>query len=233
MKKIIMIADLHGNMPATLAMEKEIERLKPDDVWFLGDAVGKGPESDKTVDWVREHCAHFIGGNWDYGIANAEFPGDDFYYNQLGEERLSWLRQLPMEAELLVSGMHFRLFHGRPVTPLFQGSDSDEQLASYFESDKRQYQGIICADSHRPFIRLTNAGYAVNTGSVGNSLCVTRAHGLLLEGEIDCEEDAPLHLSVLSVPYDNQMSANIAEQYAKLPNKEAYIREILTGVYSR
>ena len=45
MKKIVFLADLHGNMPATLAMEKELERIEPDDLWFLGDAIGKGPES--------------------------------------------------------------------------------------------------------------------------------------------------------------------------------------------
>ena len=55
MQKILFLADLHGNMPATLALEKEIEKIKPDDIWFLGDAVGKGPESDKTLDWVRKN----------------------------------------------------------------------------------------------------------------------------------------------------------------------------------
>ena len=40
--KIILLADLHGNLPATLAMEEELNRVGPDDVWFLGDAVGKG-----------------------------------------------------------------------------------------------------------------------------------------------------------------------------------------------
>ena len=53
--KILFLADLHGNMPATLAMEKEIKNLGVDKIWFLGDAVGKGPESDKTCDWVRTH----------------------------------------------------------------------------------------------------------------------------------------------------------------------------------
>ena len=32
MKKILFLADLHGNMPATLALEKEIEKIRPDDI---------------------------------------------------------------------------------------------------------------------------------------------------------------------------------------------------------
>ena len=71
MQKILFLADLHGNLPATLALEKEIEKIKPDDIWFLGDAVGKGPESDKTLDWVRANCRHFISGNWDIGCVET------------------------------------------------------------------------------------------------------------------------------------------------------------------
>lgn len=36
MSRILFLADLHGNMPATLALEKELEKIKPDDIWFLG-----------------------------------------------------------------------------------------------------------------------------------------------------------------------------------------------------
>ena len=54
--RIVMLADLHGNLPATLAMERELQRLRPDQVWFLGDAVGKGPSNAETCDWVRAHC---------------------------------------------------------------------------------------------------------------------------------------------------------------------------------
>lgn len=233
MAKIVLLADLHGNMPATLAMEAEINKIEPDEIWFLGDAVGKGPESDKTCDWVREHCQYFIGGNWDYGSSDPKNEGSDFYRKQLGEERITWLRGLPNEAELLVSGIQFRLFHGRPVTPLFQGSASDEFLSDFFRNREKTYSGFICADSHRPYMRTTPFGYALNTGSVGNSLCVTKAHGLLIEGEKDCKEEVPIRITTLSVPYDNGLAAKIAAECEELPMREAYIREVLTGVYAR
>ena len=50
--KIVVLADVHGNMEAVEALEKELERIRPDDICFLGDAVGKGPESDKAIDWA-------------------------------------------------------------------------------------------------------------------------------------------------------------------------------------
>lgn len=233
MTKIVLLADLHGNLPATKAIEKELERIAPDEVYFLGDAVGKGPDSDKTCDWVRTHCKYHIGGNWDFWVGNDEIPDNLFFSGQLGRERLEWLNSLPTELELLISGIRFRLFHGRPVTDLFQGSDSDEKLSSYMVKGEKIYGGMICADSHRPYERITKMGYALNTGSVGNSLGVPRAHALLLEGEKDCRTEAPLYISTISVPYDNKKAAGLAEKCQGLPMKEAYIREVMTGVYAR
>ena len=52
MKKIAMVGDLHGNLTATLAMEKALKDYHVDEIWFLGDAVGKGPQSRETCDWA-------------------------------------------------------------------------------------------------------------------------------------------------------------------------------------
>lgn len=233
MSKIVLLADLHGNMPAASAMEKELEKIEPDEVWFLGDAVGKGPQSDKTLDWVQRHCQYYIGGNWDYGISMPKPQDNSFYRKQLGRERIDWINALPRERELTISGICFRLFHGRPVTPLFQGNDREEKISSFFTANGKRYGGIICADSHRPYLRTLHAGYALNTGSVGNSIGMPLAHALLLEGEKNSCERTSLRFTTISVPYDNQKAAQIARETVGLPNKEAYIREVLTGIYSR
>lgn len=73
----------------------------------------------------------------------------------------------------------------------------------------------------------------MNTGSVGNSMGVPRAHFLLLEGEMDSREPAPLLATVVTVPYDNEAAAQLAREDPNLPHREAYITEVLTGVYSR
>lgn len=235
MSKIIILADLHGNYTAALAMEKEILGIAPDEIWFLGDAVGKGPQNAETCDWVRKNCCRFVAGNWECWVSdrNNTFKGNDFYRKQLGDERLEWISSLPAEDEAVISGIRFRLFHGRPAANLVQGWDSDDYIMDFFNSGNKSYGGIICADSHRPFIRSTHSGYAVNTGSIGNSLGVPKAHALLVEGELGCTETAPLRMTILSVPYDNEAAAEIARRTEGLPSKEAYINEILTGVYSR
>ncbi len=231
--KIALIGDLHGNYVATQAMEKALEKAAPDEIWFLGDAVGKGPQSRETCDWVRAHCTRFVGGNWDYGIGGKEFAEDGYFWAQLGEERMEWLRTLPSEMECWISGVHFRLFHGRPVTPLISVQEDKAVFAQAFRANGVTYSGIIFADSHRPFVRTLNDGYALNTGSVGNSMGVPRAHALLIEGELNGREEAPLSMTILSVPYDNEAAADAARRDEVLPHRDAFITEVLTGVYSR
>ena len=224
--RILLLGDLHGNRPATQALDEALKDIPRDVTWFLGDAVGKGPSSAFTCDWVREHCDHWIGGNWDYGIGGQEFPEDGYYWNQLGPERMAWLNGLPREAELTLAGVRFRLFHGRPVTELLQGDTPNADLAAVLTTESGTFGGAVFADSHRPFVRTVRGGYVCNTGSVGNSMGMPRVHCLLLE-------DAPLRMTVLSIPYDNEAAAEDARRDPDLPHRDAWIREVLTGRYSR
>ena len=238
MEKILFLADLHGNMTATLALEKEIKKIQPDEIWFLGDAVGKGPENDKTLDWVRKNCDHFVLGNWDIGIVESAKSGEfnsffsKFYYDQLGKERLDWLGSLPVEDEVLISGINFRLFHGRPVDKNYHTYLSMDEFRTGFTDTKGKiHGGFISADCHTPYIREMDLGYAINTGSVGNSLGIPRCHALVIEGELGAAEESPISFKILSIPYDNQLAADIADEYPDLPDKEAYKKELITGVY--
>ena len=44
MTKILFLADLHGNYTATKAMEREIEKIKPDEIWCGGKRTAKRPD---------------------------------------------------------------------------------------------------------------------------------------------------------------------------------------------
>ena len=229
--KLALVADLHGNLPATMAMDKALKSLHVDDIYFLGDAVGKGPNNAETCDWVRQNCSLCVGGNWDYGIGGKEFAEDGWFWDQLGEERMAWLNGLPREAEFTMSGIRFRVFHGRPVTELLVVQLEKEKLEATFRTEKGDFGGVIFADSHRPFFRTLNTGYMMNTGSVGNSLGVTNAHAIILEGELNGKEKTPLMMSIVAVPYDIDEAVRLA--VPELPHRDSYVKEITTGVYSR
>ena len=231
--RIAFVGDLHGNYIATQALDAELRRQRIDEIWFLGDAVGKGPHNAQTCDWVRANCTRCVGGNWDYGIGGKEFPEDGYFWAQLGPERMQWLNSLPRELDCWISGTHFRPFHGRPVTPLISVQADKAVFSEVFCANGESYSGIIFADSHRPFVRTLAEGYALNTGSVGNSLGVPNAHAVIIEGELGSKTRAPMTMTVLSVPYDNEAAAEAARRDEQLPHRESFINEVLTGVYSR
>ena len=107
----------------------------------------------------------------------------------------------------------------------------DQFRPGFTDTKGKLHGGFISADCHTPYIREMDLGYAINTGSVGNSLGIPRVHALLIEGELGATEVSPISFNVLSIPYDNQLAADIADKYPDLPDREAYKKELLTGVY--
>jgi len=226
--RIALVSDLHGNYTAVKALEEDLKKRTPDEIWCLGDLVGKGPSSDLSFDWALKNCQVILGGNWDYGIGRREFPRDGFYHQQLGKERLAVLSALPLEKHLMMSGRHIRLIHGRPVmNKLLYIQDSREAFDALLEPD---YNMLIYADCHRQGMR-TLGGQIVNIGSVGNALGVPMVQYALLEG-VPGDQPAPLELRFITVPYNNRAAALEAEGQPDLPHADAYISEVLTGVYA-
>lgn len=227
--KIALVADLHGNMTAVAALEKDLKRRGADQIWCLGDAVGKGPSSDRTFDWARANCQVMLRGNWDEGVGAKQFANDAFYHEQLGEARLGVLRSLPLEASLTLSGKRLRFIHGRPVMDrLYTVTDPEELLAPFFLPD---YHYLFYGDAHRQAVRTLSCGLMVNVGSVGNGLGIPHLAYALIEGEE--RGGAPLDITLVNLPYDNRAAAEEARLRPGMRSPDAYIGEVLTGVYAR
>jgi len=232
--QIALVADLHGNRPATQALERDLALIRPDRIWCLGDIVGKGPSSDYTFDWAMANCDLILGGNWDYGVGYRQFPADDFYWEQLGEARLEKLRALPREHSFWFSGRRVRLFHGRPVMPqLVMSIHARENIEPYFDDGAGgRYDAVIYADMHRQALRTMTPGLWVNIGSVGNALGEARCCYGILSGETG-EQSAPWEIRLRQVDYDRAQAVCDARLAPRVPRIDAYIREIETGLYSR
>ena len=232
--KIALIADLHGNRPATEALERDLKRQKPDLIYCLGDIVGKGPSSDFTFDWAFANCDLILGGNWDYGVGYKRFPLDDYYWEQLGPERLQKLCELPREKEIVLSGRRIRLFHGRPIMAELIKAHDDQALIDPFFDDGRggRYDVVAYADAHRQSMRTMTPGVFFNTGSVGNALGVPKCCYAILEGD-DAEDPTAFEIRLRQLDYDRDAAIRDAENAPRVPRIDTFIRELKTGLYSR
>ncbi|MFH1512678.1 MAG: metallophosphoesterase family protein [Bacillota bacterium] len=232
--RIAVIADLHGNRPATDALERDLSRTRPDKLFCLGDIVGKGPSSDYTFDWAMARCDLVLGGNWDIFVGYKSFEPDNYYWEQLGEARLKILRELPLEKTITLSGRRIRLFHGRPTMALLiHAHDKKEDILPLFLNA----EGELCdvagyADAHRQAMRSVNNHLLFNCGSVGNALGRPECCYTLLDGGED-GADAPFTIQMICLPYDRAQAVRDAQAAPQVPRIDSYINEVLTGKYSR
>jgi diadenosine tetraphosphatase ApaH/serine/threonine PP2A family protein phosphatase len=141
-----IFTDIHANQEALEAvLEKidEIAREKPiDQIWFLGDLVGYGPNPNECITTLRERTDIIIAGNHDWA-AVGKIDLEDFSAaarisaewtaEQLTEEHRAFLANLPERLEL----DECTLVHGSPYGPLWEYLTSEvlaERSFQYFSS---------------------------------------------------------------------------------------------------
>ncbi|HNW85580.1 MAG TPA: metallophosphoesterase family protein [Candidatus Limiplasma sp.] len=232
--QIALIADLHGNWPATQALERDLAQRRVDKLYCLGDIVGKGPSSDRTFDWAVANCDLILGGNWDYGVGYRQYAPDAYYWGQLGEKRLQTLRNLPLEKTLTLSGRHIRLFHGRPIMKTLILAQQDIAGIEPLFTDCNGFRCDVVgyADAHRQALRTLNPGLFFNCGSVGNALGTPVCCYAILEGA-ERDPDASLDIRLITRPYDRAKAVEDARVATQVPLIDTFIREVQTGQYSR
>jgi predicted phosphodiesterase len=131
--RVAILSDIHGNAAAFDAVRKAIRREKPDAVIVAGDLVLNGPDPAGAVDGVREleaEGAIVVQGNTDVAVGDfdysAAFPwmtdgvpdtfraAAEWAHEELGDERLAWLRRLPSERRLRLEETMFLACHASP-----------------------------------------------------------------------------------------------------------------------
>lgn len=115
MDKIAIISDIHGNITALKAVIADIEKRNINKIFCLGDSVLKSCNSDQVIDLIREKCEVIIKGNCDEAITRPDIPKGRFWTRDLiGEERASFIYNLPIFYDFYMSGYLIRLFHASP-----------------------------------------------------------------------------------------------------------------------
>lgn len=237
MKRIAILSDIHGNMPALEAVFEDMKLRNIDKVICIGDLIGKGPEPAEVIANIREHCDVVIRGNWDEFILNeSDSESINWQQNHLNEEDKNYLRQLPFCYEIMLGEKFIRFAHASPrsvherILP-FHPLEKQETL---FENSQetlnicgeRTPDYYIYGDIHYACVKpIEGKGILVNVGSVGNPLDMPEASYGILE-----QVGKSVGVQLVRVPYDKEAVLQKAREVG-MPDFDVYQAEILECVY--
>jgi len=158
-----IIADIHANLAAFMAVLVDIERRgEADEVWCLGDIVGYGPEPHQCIELLRQTNHICVAGNHDLAaigeVDTFEFNPDaaaacQWTARQLTTQDIAYLKKLPLVTE---KG-DFTLVHGSPRQPSWEYILSISAAKENFAYFKSKF--CLVSHSHVPLIfRYTKTG---------------------------------------------------------------------------
>ncbi|HEX6770764.1 MAG TPA: metallophosphoesterase family protein [Acidobacteriaceae bacterium] len=181
--RIAVVSDIHGNLTAFEDVLADLRHTAPDFVLHGGDLAEPGAHPTEIIDRIGELSWNGVAGNTDELLFRpeslAEFAAQSSpAFAQLfaataemaaanratlGEERLTWLRDLPrayrQDSVALVHASPGDLWRA----PVLEASDADlESLYSSLAGDV-----IVYGHIHMPYIRNIGERIIANSGSVG------------------------------------------------------------------
>ena len=71
---VAVFGDAHAHAEALDAVVAAAERAEAEQLWSLGDMIGRGPDAEHVVERTRERCAVALLGNHDYGATGSVDP---------------------------------------------------------------------------------------------------------------------------------------------------------------
>lgn len=236
MTKVAIISDVHGNKTALEAVYNDIRMRKIDRIFCLGDIIGKGPQGSECIRLIRENCEQVVRGNWDEGILSpSESKHVKWYQERLTEADFHYLASLPFHIDLELNNQLIRFFHASPrsVNERILPFHPIEKRLSMFENSEainspnsnRLPDTVVYGDIHTTFLQTYNNGILCNVGSVGNSLDLTSASYVILDGTYSSNS-----LQFVRVDYDREAELKIAKELG-VPFYDKYYREIMFAQY--
>lgn len=182
--KIGVISDIHNNLPALKTVMNELKNRGCEKILCCGDIIGIGPYPEETVQFVMNipELTAVLGNHDRYlteGLPTA-FPNDEdmgegeaehhrWEHGLLSESSKTFLRSLPLKAEIEVDGKKIVLMHypmndeGKYVN--FISDPTGEALSKMFAGVDADI--ILYGHDHKPSLVEYNDKFYLNPGSLG------------------------------------------------------------------
>jgi predicted phosphodiesterase len=181
--KIIVLGDIHANLPALRRALEEADAEGYDRVFHAGDLVGFGPHPNEVVDLIGSRGIEGVRGDHDEVIAAGEdalrAPMLDAALTDLAAATLRWTREraslktrrflmdLPFEARLSDGLMSVALYHANPfdLRTYVLPDAADARLEECASGSGAEV--TVVAHGHLPFQRELFRAWVAGAGSVG------------------------------------------------------------------
>jgi putative phosphoesterase len=173
--RIGFVADQHGNAVAFEAVISDLEREDLDEIVCLGDVAQGGPQPAEVVDRLRELGWRCVFGNSDEFLFTFESGIEpvtervraigEWSCDQLGLERLEFLRTFEPTIELDLGGRRLVCCHATPA------SNEEVVLPDTPREDVEQALGdadvVACGHVHLQWLRRVGRKLWLSVGSAG------------------------------------------------------------------
>ena len=211
--KILLIADIHGNLPALEAVLRHAQGEAPiKTILNMGDSVGYGPFPDEVVRAIQGAAFVNILGNYDKKVLSKSHREESWArvstpdkrqlfawtYQALSKSSRKYLKSLPKTFELTLAGKSILMTHGSPASHtehLLPDAPTEHfnELAELAGTDI-----VLCGHSHQAFDYQAGETLFINPGSVGrpdDGLPLASYAILTIEGEA-------IEVEHYRIPYD-------------------------------
>lgn len=182
--RIAVISDVHANLPALLAVLKDMAGRGVEGVISLGDLVGYGPHPNEVVEKMRELDISGVVGNYDLAVCHESGAEAMEKYlkhpvSEVARATFEWTREKtnaesreylagrPASLWIEEGDLTFLFVHGSPDAPneYLKPDTPDERLAELLE--KSGADVMFAGHTHLPMVRRVGEKVVANPGSVG------------------------------------------------------------------
>lgn len=119
--KIAIFSDIHGNLEALESIICDIKKNNFDKIYFLGDAISKGPNPKECLDLIIKNNINIVLGNHelyylrgydiDDRISDEEKLHQEWIWSQLTDEHKEFLNNCPLEIKEVFDGVKVSFMH--------------------------------------------------------------------------------------------------------------------------
>ncbi|MDO4535982.1 MAG: metallophosphoesterase family protein [Clostridium perfringens] len=173
--KIAVISDIHGNIYALDEVLKDIKKQNVNFTICLGDLVGYGCNPNEVIERIKEEKIPCIKGNYDASVVDKDYTfireneinsfSLPWAIKTVTDENINFLKELPKTIVLEFNNKKIQFVHGSP-------RKINEYLTEDYEKineiiDNFNYDILVCAHTHIPYVKTIDTKLIINDGSVG------------------------------------------------------------------